>query len=127
MQTTPFTIAANNAKDNGNQALAARITTEGKICHKVATAMLAAGFTVSVHDGEEMVVRKSTSLDEIMQALFATDEDYMIAHDAETGKAVGKVYLVYGNDGYDVINDYSTTIENLMRPVNDYADSLCLA
>lgn len=127
MKTTPFTIAANNAKDRGETALAARITTEGKVCHKLASAMLAAGHTVSVHDGEEMALRKSVSLDEIMGALFSTDMDYMIAHDATTGKAIGKVFLVYGNDGYDVINDYSVTLEDLMKPVEAYADGLCVA
>lgn len=127
MQTTPFTIAAERASATGWKEGAARMTTEGKIVRKVIEAMLEKGFTVDLNDGEETTVRRSTSLDEVMQAAFSTDEDYLIARDKETGKRVGHVYLVYGNCGYDVVSDYSTSLEAMMRPVNDYADSLCLA
>lgn len=126
MQTTPFTIAANTAKDNGWKEGAARMTTEGKIAGKLITALLAAGYTVDMNDGEETTVSRSTSHDEIMQAMFTTDEDILIARDS-AGKQVGNVYLVYGNDGYDVISEYSLSLEAVLAPVEKYAEDICLA
>lgn len=109
--------------DPAAKRLIKRIEVERKIANKAAKALLDAGFKVSVDDGEEVVVTRSSSIDEILEAMFSTDEDYLYAIDAQ-GKRVGKVYFVYGNDGPDVINDYSTTLEIVMAPVHTYADGL---
>lgn len=120
---TPFTIAAENATERGNRSLARRIRTEGKIAGKIVDAILAAGFTVGVNDGEETVLRRSTDRNAAMQALFSTDEDYILAYNA-AGKKIGSVFMVYGNDGYDVVNDYSTSMTDIMRPIEEYAERL---
>lgn len=126
MDKTPFTIAAEKANASGWKAGAIRMTTEGKVVRKAIEAIIAAGFTCDLNDGEETTVKRSTSVNEVIQAAFTTDEDYLIARDA-TGKKVGTVYLVYGNDGHDVICDYSVSLEDVIAPVNEYADQLALA
>jgi hypothetical protein len=34
------------------------------------------------------------------------------------------VRFVYGNDGYDVINDYTVDLEDVLKSVNEYADRM---
>lgn len=123
MDRTPFTIAADAAKDRGHRDLARRIRTEGKIARKAAEALIAAGFTVGVNDGEETVLKRSTDMGAIVAALFSSDEDYLLAYDA-AGKKVGWVYLVYGNSGYDLISDYSVNLTDALRPAENYAERL---
>ena len=37
---------------------------------------------------------------------------------------LGWVWLVYGNSGWDVVCDYTTSLDALMQPVLDYANTL---
>lgn len=72
---------------------------------------IAQGYQVSVNDGEAWVVKRSTDSKAIMAALFSTDEDYIrIRKDGEES-SVGTFTLVYGNDGWDVIADWSYLVE----------------
>lgn len=101
--------------------ICARLRMERRIVRKIAQAMLAAGFSVSVNDGEEIPVDRSRKLSEIMDGCFSVDEEWLIAY-REDRSRVGFVFLVYGNSGFDVVNDYSMELEELMAPINDYAD-----
>ena len=38
------------------------------------------------------------------------------------GKPCGHVFLVYGNDGYDVIADYTLNLEEPLSAANEIAD-----
>lgn len=120
--TDPFeTIATARTGD-----LARRIRTEGKIARKIVSTFLAKGLLVSVNDGEEWTVKRSASKDEIVGALFSTDEDILRAYRPD-GSSIGMVYLVYGNDGYDVVNDYTTSpaMEEIMDgTINPYCNQL---
>jgi hypothetical protein len=109
-----FTDSAKAAEAKGEKRLAKRIRIEGRICAALVDALLAKDCTVSVNDGEEWVVKRSTDKGTIINALFSTDEDRIVARDAD-GTLRGSWYLVYGNDGYDVISDYSA---------NDFADAI---
>ena len=85
-----------------------RIKIEKQIVRKIIKDALAAGYLITVSDGEDYVVSKSSHGPTIFAAMFTTDEDVLIFRNAESGsKMVGHVYLVYGNDGYDVICDYT--------------------
>jgi hypothetical protein len=101
--------------------ICARLRMERRIVRKIAQAMLAAGYSVTVNDGEELALVRSRKLSEIMEACFSVDEEHLIAYRAD-GSRVGFVFLVYGNSGFDVVNDYSMALEDLMKPINDYAD-----
>lgn len=41
-----------------------------------------------------------------------------------TERPIGWVRFVYGNDGHDVISDYTTNLESVLEPINAYAESL---
>lgn len=102
----PFEIIA--AQRTGD--LARRIRTEGKIFRKTVTEAIAAGYTVSLCDGEEWTVKKSTDKTAIIEAAFSTDEDILRLRRAD-GSAIGNLWFIYGNDGYDVISDYTASEE----------------
>lgn len=127
--TNPFTKSANEARERGEKALALRITNEGRVVGRLVKHALASGYTVSVNDGEEWVVKKSTKQKEIIDACYSTDEDVLLFR--KDGAYMGRVMLVYGNCGYDVISDYGAPDEAAleafsawMKPVDDYAESL---
>lgn len=130
----PFRKAAKEARNpdsrNYSPALAQRIETEGKIANALVKKALADGYVVSVYDGEEWALKFSNDRSQILGAMFSTDEEMIAISSGEPGarKRFGTVSMVYGNDGYDVISDYSAAdldgFANWLKPISDYADTL---
>jgi hypothetical protein len=88
--------------------------------------LLSAGFAISVNNGEENVLNRSTKMDKIFSAMSTTDEEYLMLHSPRNGAGnrseAGWVRLVYGNDG-DVISDYTTNIpESVFERANALSD-----
>jgi hypothetical protein len=98
---------------------------ENQIVERLVTDILAAGLTVSVYDGEEYPLRHSTDMRAIMDALASTDMDELVLHEPKNAQGLrmrkGWVSLVWGND-CDVISDYTTNIEAVMRGANALAN-----
>jgi hypothetical protein len=100
---------------------------ERQMARKFAKIFLAAGMCISVQDGEEWVLSKSTSLKDIIAAMFSTDEDRLrVWQKDDTGawKHLGTALFVYGNDGWDVLADYHVTLEPWLAPLHELADKL---
>ena len=104
---------------------------EQRIARAAIAGLLAAGYFVSVYDGEEMALRRSRDAKAIFSAMGATDEETLIAYrplpttdDAPRWERVGSVLFVYGNDGWDVIADHATSLENDLQAANELADEL---
>ena len=93
---------------------------ERAVVLKLIDTLLAAGFKLSVNDGQELHPW-TTDRAAVIDAIMNTDEDNLRAHSDELR---GFVYLVYGNSGWDVICDYSTSLEDVLAPVNDFAETL---
>lgn len=87
---------------------------ERERAEEIVTAVLNAGYSVGVNDGEETTIKRSTNKTDIFKALWTTDEDVIIAYDKATGKAIGTIYLVYGNGAEDLINDNTESL--IARP-----------
>lgn len=102
-----------------------RIAVEKQIVSRIVKDALALNCTVSVYDGEEWALKRSTKYTEVMGAIMSTDMDTLRFRNQD-GDIVGSVFLVYGNDGYDVINDYSANAETeaLLAGANALADKL---
>jgi len=86
---------------------------ERVVVKRLLLAALAAGYAVSIDNGEE--VKKFTTgtrSREIMKDMFSVDEETLIL--SKNGKA-SRVQLVYGNDGWDVINDYGVSLEEVVQ------------
>jgi len=97
---------------------------ERKIVGAFVTAALAAGYRLAVslergYDVEDMLL-DSTDHDKIMEEAFAGDECHIFVHPKDgpatvNGKvnSIGWVYAVFGNDGYDVISNNTTNLDDL--------------
>ena len=95
---------------------------------------LAAGKRLAVslergYDLEEMLLG-STDRKKILEEAFAGDECHIFVQPAEgptvdkNGQVVseGWVYCVFGNDGWDVISDYTTNLEPLLKNAQKLSD-----
>jgi len=94
---------------------------EARILKATIKAALKAGYQVSVDDGEERH-KPSSSYRAILNKAMETDEDYLYL--VKDGETIGWIRFVYGNDGWDVISDYTTNLEALLAPINEMADKL---
>jgi hypothetical protein len=95
---------------------------ERKIASALIQEALDAGYHISVNNGgDKDEIQPSTKKDVILNAMFATDEEHLLFYNEE-GKKVGWVWFVYGNDGYDVISDYTTNLEHIMTEANKISE-----
>ncbi len=97
---------------------------ERKIVGAFVDSALKAGHRLSVslergYDIEECLL-DSTDRAKIMEEAFAGDECHIFIHKAEGPllegtviNSIGWVYCVFGNDGWDVISDYTTNLDDL--------------
>ena len=65
----------------------------------------------------------ATSPKEFKTELFNLDDATLIVI-REDNIQMGWIKLVFGNDGYDLISDYTTNLEDFLKPINEYADKL---
>jgi len=87
---------------------------EARIVRKVVRALKAAGNpVVKVDDGEEHIA--VTTERDVLDQAFNLDELHLYTANG------GWVFLVMGNE-WDVICDYSISLEDALQPVNDYID-----
>jgi len=95
--------------------------TERKIVRRTIKALLAAGYNLSVYDGEETTVHASTDPKQIIDAMFTTDSDVLRVY--KGGLRAGWVQFIYGN-GIDVLSDHTTNLSDVLDPIIDYAGTL---
>lgn len=85
---------------------------ERKIAEATVNSLLQAGFAISVDNGgNEYELASSKDSAAILAAMFLCDEDRLYTHRDGESDPFGWVYFVYGNDGWDVINDYTVNLE----------------
>jgi len=106
---------------------------ERKIVGQFIRDALAAGYRLAVslergYDLDDMLIG-SRDESKIMDEAFAGDECHIFVQPSdgptvEDGFVVsdGWVYCVFGNDGWDVISDYSTNLEKLLAGANAISD-----
>lgn len=106
---------------------------ERRIVRRFVQDALKAGYRLAVslergYDVEEMLLG-SKDVKAIMAEAFAGDEAHIFVQPAEgatveEGQVVseGWVYIVLGNDGYDVISDYTVNLEPLLVGANAIAE-----
>lgn len=101
---------------------------EREICTTVVDALLAAGFTISINNGDDAdELSNATDKAKIVASMFLTDDEYLMA--IRNDKVFGWVRFIYGNDGPDVMSDYTTNLEPFIgagtaveAKINQYAD-----
>ena len=95
-----------------------RMAVEHDIVTRVVDALLAAEYVVFV-EGEST---KEATREQTLALLFDLDDAYLSVQQ-RSGASEGWIRFVFGNDGWDVVSDYTTNLENVLKPVNDYADT----
>jgi hypothetical protein len=93
---------------------------EWALANRLIDDLLAAGFAITVNDGEQEPVVQSKDKAAILEAMASTDEDYL--HVIRSGKekdnfVAGWVRMIYGN-GVDIISDYTTNLQPIMAGVD---------
>jgi hypothetical protein len=88
--------------------------------------LLGQGLWIAVDDGEDthpVTNDRDTILDELME----TDCDRVNIYYQENNlqpSYQGQIFLVYGNDGWDVLSDYSVSVEHFITKTNDLAQRI---
>ena len=101
-----------------------RAVVELKICRMIIQDAHAAGYVLAVDDFEEV----SGIMDErdLIDLLFNLDDAYLFFYrptDTTEAGRKGWVRFVFGNDGYDVVNDYTTNLEKtVLKRANKIAE-----
>ncbi len=93
---------------------------ERVIAKRLVTDLIRAGYTLSVNDGEETTLARSTDRRAVFAALATTGEDYLYAH-TDPDSVFGWVRLIWGN-GPDLISDYSVNLDGDLAGANALAD-----
>lgn len=100
-----------------------RVKVENTIIRVALRAGLDLGWSVSVESYGEDEVTKSRKITEIVKALRATDYDNVKFYDA-SGTYQGTMVLVHGNDPWEIISDYSISIEEIVKPAMKKAEEI---
>lgn len=108
--------------------LKARIAFERRIVRMVVRQAINAGYYVSLYDGGAWTVIQSRSVAAVMRAAMTTDSD-ILRLTGVSGNQFGRIWFVYGNDGYDVICDHTDSegMTALLAPIVDYCAAKELA
>ena len=92
---------------------------ERTIIRRIVLDAVKAGYTVGVHNGEELVLKGATTVTAVLDKLFSVDEEYLFVY--KEGKRIGWVLFVYGNGGWDVVTDYSPRLAEIMIRAEELA------
>lgn len=98
---------------------------ERKVMRQCVKDLLKAGYSLSVHDGEEITVDRCQGFEEIWNALATTDIDRLFVNQPISGERFGWVLFVYGNKpGQHVLSDYTTNLEPTLKDTIALIDDL---
>ena len=117
-----MTIVTNAHMHTIDPSVTRRQKIESRIASRAVSALLAAGYSLAVCQGDEDEQPASRYKRDIMKLLGECDEDRIMVY--TDFKLAGWVHLVYGNDGNDVIANYSCNLEPQLQAVNAYAETL---
>lgn len=90
-----------------------RARVELRIVRRVLSDLRRTGYELDIDDGDEQT--PVTDEGEALKLLFNLDEARI--YTMREGKT-SFVYFVFGNDGYDVISDYGTSLDHVMEPIS---------
>lgn len=99
-----------------------RRAVEIAIIRKLASTLLWSPYRIEVDDGGEYIPCATSQ--EVVDAVFAVDESRILLFSKDTNTVYATIIIVLGNDGWDCINDYSTKLEDRLKPVNEFAEEL---
>ena len=78
-------------------------------------------YTIAVNNGEELI-RPARNVFSILRAMSSVDDESLIVF--KDGLRFGWARFIHGNDGWDVLADYTTNLEPFMEKVNKISDEM---
>ena len=98
---------------------------ENLIMQAVISAFVNAGFVIQIDNGGEAdeLLGPFTDGTEIFNNMRQADEDVLRIY-TEEGKLRGFVQFVYGNSGWDVIADYTTSLQQYLTEADNLASQI---
>jgi hypothetical protein len=100
---------------------------ERQVIKALVTEAFKQGFTKviidNMGDNESDDFITCTNLEEVMASIRQTDEEHMFFAHPDVAK-MPCVFLVYGNDGYDVIADHSLSLNEMIETLDPLIDTL---
>ncbi len=101
-----------------------RIKIEEKIASRVIDDLLANDYLISVDDGMVTTVVKSADKQMILHAMSSADDDRLYVYKKDDPfRLHGWIRFFYGNDGWDVVNDYTLSLDHIMVPIEAWAEN----
>lgn len=94
-----------------------RVGIEKRILRSILLSLTREGFNLRIHDGGGWASELSNDVKYLTSNCMSTDEDIICVYrpNQPPNTRHGWVHLVYGNDGFDVINDYAVIIEDELK------------
>lgn len=107
-------LSANRIKD-----------TEHKIIKQCISDLLAAGFWLNVDNGgTSFEIPWTQDPDKVFASMGHTEDETICAREQPDKPDRKWVRFVYGNDGWDVINNYPCSLEEILAPTNALIEEL---
>lgn len=85
---------------------------EKSIARRVVRDALADGYTIAVNNGGNQDEYEGMDFVKVMAAMFQTDDETLYLNKGDEKRSWIK--FIYGNDGPDVIHDYTTNLEGIL-------------
>jgi hypothetical protein len=119
--TNSLEALAEARKAKAERANKRRIALEKQIARAVVKDALAAGYALGIDNGgDEAELENCSEFKKVVDEMFATDDEYLLFY--KDGKRVGWVRFVYGNEGWDVMADWTVNIEAVLKGASEIAD-----
>jgi hypothetical protein len=96
-----------------------RLNAERQFVARYVRAAIQLGYSLSVFDGEEVTLRRSTDAAAILDAMFTVDHETL--HVYAGSKRLGWLFFVHGNEPEEVLNDYTASLEHVVTAAENGA------
>lgn len=98
---------------------------ENQIIRAALESLVAAGHRVAVWNGEDWSAGPSRDVEMLLGSLRATDVDVLhLMHDQEREPSGSWVLLVYGNEPFEVMADWTLDLDELLKPAVELAERI---
>ena len=99
---------------------------ENQIIEVAVENFVKSGHLVSVHNGEDLSCPPTDDVARILGSLRATDSDQLLLH-RDGRQTSSYLLLVYGNEPYEVMADWTLDVEDMVAPAARLAEELEMA
>ena len=96
---------------------------EQRVVRSACQELISQGCALSLYYGEgEYGIKHTNIADAVVKEMHACDDEWIRVY--RDGKFLGSIWLVYGNDGWDVMADMHVTIDTMLPETNKLIESL---